>query len=228
MAEKILKQIITDLCALKDGVPGGRQHMDKDCLFIRPTGNPLNLDEWDEMMNREDVDIIQSKLISINKLRVVDEMAYACYTAHSEFNIDGESNDDIAVFSAVFNKILPCDLDDGGEATGDSDDDNVGVMDIEPPTEGYKSHYRGVRWGDGDDNEGWFIHIYLKGEKNIIGPYPTELLAAKKYDRVVIEHRGKNTKVNFPRNTEKLWKVIHIQRSTGRTPDSELPFEVEV
>ena len=161
MAEKILKQIITDLCALKDGAPGGRQHMDKDCLFIRPTGNPLNLEEWDEMMNREDVDIIQSKLISINKLQVVDEMAYACYTAHSEFNIDGESNDDIAVFSAVFNKILPCDLDDGGDATGDSDDDNVGVMDIEPPAEGYKSHYRGVRWGDGDDNEICDIYIVL-------------------------------------------------------------------
>lgn len=225
MAEKILKGIIGDMCSLSNGAPGGREHMDKDCLFIRPTGNPLNLEEWDELMNREDVDITDSKLISINKLHIADEMAYACYTAHSEFNIDGETNDDIAVFSAVFNKVLPNDNEPFETDEVDSDDENVGVMDIEPPVEGYKSNYRGVRWGDGSDNEGWFIHIYLKGVKQIIGPYSTELIAAKKYDIFVLKHRGENTKVNFPKNTTKAWKVIHIQRSTGRTPGSELPFE---
>ena len=42
----------------------------------------------------------KSKLISINKLEIGNDMAYACYTTHSQFN-----NDDIVVLTSIFQKI---------------------------------------------------------------------------------------------------------------------------
>ena len=102
--EDHLRLIIEEITSMKDNKAGGRQHMDEACLFIRPTGNPLTMTQWDEMMNSPDVTMTSSKLISINKLKVLGNMAFACYTTHSQFNYKGTDNDDIAVFTGVFEK----------------------------------------------------------------------------------------------------------------------------
>ena len=99
--ESKLKSIIEELTSLE----GGRHHMHKNCIFIRPTGNPLNMQQWDEMMNSDDVKMTYSKLLTINKLDIVGDMAYACYTSHTKFNFKGTENDDIAVFTGVFKKL---------------------------------------------------------------------------------------------------------------------------
>ena len=43
----------------------------EDVTFVRPTGNPLNKEQWDSMMNNDDVTVDSNKLISINKLIII-------------------------------------------------------------------------------------------------------------------------------------------------------------
>jgi len=102
--ENDLRIIIEEITSLKNNKPGGRNHMVENCVFIRPTGNPLTMTEWDDMMNSPDVTMTSSKLIAINKLKIIGNMAYACYTSHSQFNYKGKDNDDIAVFTGIFEK----------------------------------------------------------------------------------------------------------------------------
>ena len=99
--ETSLRKIIEEITSLD----GGRQHMHENCIFVRPTGNPLNMEQWDQMMNSDDVKMTHSNLVSINKLEIVDNMAYSCYTSHTKFNYKGTENDDVAVFTGVFKKI---------------------------------------------------------------------------------------------------------------------------
>jgi ketosteroid isomerase-like protein len=102
--EEILRSMIEEIATLKDNKAGGRQYMHEDCLFIRPTGNPLTMTQWDAMMNSPYVNMTASSLLAINKLEVEGNMAYACYTTHSQFNYKGIDNDDIAVFTGIFRK----------------------------------------------------------------------------------------------------------------------------
>ena len=81
------------------------KHMGEGCVFIRPTGNPLNKEQWNEMMNNPNVSVEDSKLVSVNKLQVCGDMAFACYTAHNKFNYMGQANDDIAVFTSVLQRV---------------------------------------------------------------------------------------------------------------------------
>ena len=83
----------------------GMKHTHDDCLFIRPTGNPLNMDGWDAMMTNENVRVDSNELVSINKLKVVGDMAYVCYTNHGKFNYMGTENDDIAVLTSVLERV---------------------------------------------------------------------------------------------------------------------------
>jgi ketosteroid isomerase-like protein len=103
--ENEILQIIKDMTSLENNKPKGREHMDNNCLMIRPTGNPLNMEAWDAMINSNNVTLTHSKLVSVNKLIVEGNMAYACYTSHSVFNYKGTDNDDISVFTGVFQKL---------------------------------------------------------------------------------------------------------------------------
>ena len=87
-----------------DGKLGGRDQMRDDCIFIRPTGNPLTMPQWDEMMKSPDVVQKSSKLVKVSKLVVDGNMAYAVYVSHAVFSYKGTDNDDVAVFTAVFQK----------------------------------------------------------------------------------------------------------------------------
>lgn len=101
--EEQVQSIIQDMCDVDYKV--GMQHMHQDCVFIRPSGNPLDKEGWEEMMTNDDVTVESSKLVSVNKLNVVGDMAYVCYTAHGKFTYKGVENNDIAVFTNVLKKV---------------------------------------------------------------------------------------------------------------------------
>ena len=100
-----IEKIINDMVVLRDEKMHGHEHMTDNCHFIRPSGNPLTRQSWIDMMNSPDVKVTHSELIKINKLEVVGDMAYACYTTHGKFNYKGTENDDIAVLTLILRKI---------------------------------------------------------------------------------------------------------------------------
>ena len=100
-----IENIVTDMATLKDGKMQGHKYMTDSCVFIRPSGNPLSKTAWQAMMDSPDVSVTHSSLVAINKVEVVGEMAYACYTTHGQFKYKGTENDDIAVLTAIFEKI---------------------------------------------------------------------------------------------------------------------------
>lgn len=101
--EEQVKSIINDMCNVDYKL--GMQHMHTDCVFIRPSGNPLDRSGWEMMMTATDVKVESNELVSINKLQVCDNMAYVCYTSHGKFNYKGTANDDVAVFTSVLKKV---------------------------------------------------------------------------------------------------------------------------
>ena len=101
--EEKVKDIVNDMCNVDYKV--GMKHMHDDCVFIRPSGNPLNKKGWEEMMTNDDVKVESNELVSINKLNVVGDTAYVCYTTHGKFNYKGTENDDIAVLTSVLQKV---------------------------------------------------------------------------------------------------------------------------
>jgi ketosteroid isomerase-like protein len=98
-----ITQVVKDMCH-KD-YNKGRQYMHKSCLFIRPSGNPLDMDGWDFMMKNPNVKIESNDLLSINKLHINGDMAYVCYTTRGVFNYMGTQNDDVAVLTSILEKI---------------------------------------------------------------------------------------------------------------------------
>ncbi len=98
-----IKEIINDMCNKDHTV--GQKHMHPSCLFIRPTGNPLDMTGWDAMMKNDDVTVEMNDLVEINKLRVCGDMAFVCYTDHGKFTYKGTANDDIAVLSCVLERV---------------------------------------------------------------------------------------------------------------------------
>ena len=98
-----VERVIRDMCH-KDHLVG-MQHMHKDCVFIRPTGNPLDAKGWDAMMMNDDVSVQSSQLQDIHKLTITGNMASVCYSSHAKFEYKGDPNDDVAVFTSVLQKI---------------------------------------------------------------------------------------------------------------------------
>lgn len=98
-----IEDVVKDMCHKDHTV--GMKHMSDDCVFIRPSGNPLDKKTWDEMMTNGDVTVTTSELKSINKLHVVGDMAHVCYTSHGKFTYKGTENDDVAVFTSVIQKV---------------------------------------------------------------------------------------------------------------------------
>lgn len=101
--EEQIKEVVRDMCNKDHRV--GMKHTHGDCLFIRPSGNPLTMEGWDAMMNNDKVNVESNDLVSINKMRIVGDMAYVCYTNHGKFNYMGNENDDIAVLTSVLERV---------------------------------------------------------------------------------------------------------------------------
>lgn len=100
--EEKVEDVVRDMCNVDYKL--GMRHMHDDCVFVRPSGNPLSKKGWEEMMTNDDVNVELQKLVSINKLQVVGDMAYVCYTTHGKFTYKGTENDDIAVLTCVMKK----------------------------------------------------------------------------------------------------------------------------
>lgn len=98
-----IEQIVNDMCNVDYKL--GMQHMSDNCVFVRPSGNPLDKNGWESMMTNDDVNVESSKLVSINKLQIDGNMAFVCYTSHGKFTYKGTPNDDIAVFTSVLQKV---------------------------------------------------------------------------------------------------------------------------
>ena len=101
--EEKVRDIVNDMCNVDYKV--GMKHMHDDCVFIRPSGNPLNKKGWEEMMTNDDVKVESNELVSVNKLSICGSCAYVCYTQHGKFTYKGTENDDIAVFTCVMRKV---------------------------------------------------------------------------------------------------------------------------
>ena len=101
--EDKIKKVIDDMCQVD--YKRGFENMQDDCVFVRPTGNPLTKEDWKNMMNSDDVTIDSNELVSINKMKINGNMAFVCYTTHGKFNYKGTDNDDIAVLSVVLEKV---------------------------------------------------------------------------------------------------------------------------
>ena len=98
-----VEDVVKDMCNKDHNV--GKKHMTEDCVFIRPTGNPLDKVQWKEMMTNDDVSVESGKLVSINKLHVCGDMAFVCYTNHGRFTYKGIDNDDVAVITSVLRRL---------------------------------------------------------------------------------------------------------------------------
>ncbi len=101
--EEKVRDVINDMCQVDYKV--GMKHMHDDCVFIRPSGNPLDKKGWEEMMTNDDVKVESNELVSVNKLSICGCCAYVCYTQHGKFTYKGTENDDIAVFTCVMRKV---------------------------------------------------------------------------------------------------------------------------
>ena len=94
-----IEDVIKAMCNKDHKV--GMRHTSDDCIFIRPTGNPLNMEQWDNMMNNDNVSVDSSELVSINKIKIHGDMAFVVYTNHSKFTYMETENNDVAIFTSV-------------------------------------------------------------------------------------------------------------------------------
>ena len=76
-------------------------------IAIRPSGNPLPYANMKDMWISDDVVATQAKLVSIDSTRVFAGglAAVATYTTHDKFSYKGTPNDDLAVWTAVLEKV---------------------------------------------------------------------------------------------------------------------------
>ena len=69
-----------------------------DFIFVRPSGNPLTLAGFKDMMASPDMQIESSKLLAINATHVGLNSAMISATFHDKFTFKGTPNNDISVF----------------------------------------------------------------------------------------------------------------------------------
>lgn len=113
-AESEIKGIIASM--IKDGIDAGKdaakidachaKYYSADCEVIRPSGNPMSMKMWKEMMLSDDVVATSDELQSVDSVKMIGggNAAVATYVSHAKFTYKGTPNDDIAKFTAVFDK----------------------------------------------------------------------------------------------------------------------------
>jgi len=77
-----------------------------DMLFIRPSGNPLDMAMAKGMWLSDDVVSEANALVSIDTVKVLGcgMAAIATFTAHEKFSYKGNPNDDVVKYSMTFEK----------------------------------------------------------------------------------------------------------------------------
>jgi hypothetical protein len=64
----------------------------------------------------------------------------------------------------------------------------------------YTIRYTGVRQQSWGESPTWIARLKIKGVPAHLGTFSSAEDAARAYDRVAVETRGKGTKTNFPVN----------------------------
>ena len=106
-AEGDLTELVSKYIAMGVGGKQPSQISDlftDDALFIRPTGNPMSMGMYKEMLSNADVNIDSNELLSIDRMDISGDMAYVMFTAHGKFTFKGTPNDDVAVFTMIAKK----------------------------------------------------------------------------------------------------------------------------
>ena len=74
-------------------------------LFIRPSGNPLNAEEFEKMIS---ADVVQEKaeITKIHRLEFLSDGIVLClFTLRSKFTFKGTPNNDLTTVSSIFKKV---------------------------------------------------------------------------------------------------------------------------
>jgi len=83
-----------------------------DMVFIRPSGNPLDLQGFKQMFASGMIKDMTNALVSVDSVKALEaSVAVATYTCRQKFTYDGTTNDDLVKVSLVLHR-------DGGETDG--------------------------------------------------------------------------------------------------------------
>jgi len=95
--------------AWKDGLAAGEwERINKlvapDFRFVRPTGNPLSMAGFEEMMGSPDMAFEMSDILAVNKSHEGADSGFICITSHDRFTFKGTRNDDVCVITFAMAK----------------------------------------------------------------------------------------------------------------------------
>lgn len=76
-----------------------------DFKFVRPSGNPVDAEEYARMFESGDVVVTASKLAKIHKIDVFGDTAFTAFTQMASFTYKGTPNDDVFTVSALLKKM---------------------------------------------------------------------------------------------------------------------------
>ena len=82
------------------------KHATPDFLFIRPSGNPISAEGFEEMMNSGDVVQEKAEITKIHRFELLsDNVAMCIFTLGSKFRYKGNPNDDLPTVTSIFKKV---------------------------------------------------------------------------------------------------------------------------
>ena len=77
-----------------------------DFLFIRPSGNPLDAEGFEQMMTSGDVVQEKAEITKIHRFEFLSENIVMCiFTLGSKFSYKGIPNDDLPTVTSIFKKV---------------------------------------------------------------------------------------------------------------------------
>ena len=77
-----------------------------DFLFIRPSGNPINAEEFEKMMTSGDVIQEKAEITKIHRFEFLsNDVAMCIFTLGSKFSYKGIPNDDLPTVTSIFKKV---------------------------------------------------------------------------------------------------------------------------
>ncbi len=76
-----------------------------DFLFVRPSGNPINACDFEEMWSSGDLVLESAEITKIHRFELFCEDAAMCiFTLGSKFTYKGTPNDDLPTVTSIFKK----------------------------------------------------------------------------------------------------------------------------
>ena len=76
-----------------------------DFLFIRPSGNPISAEGFEEMMNSGDIVQEKAEITKIHRFEFLsDDVAICVFTLGAKFTYKGTLNDDLPTVTSIFKK----------------------------------------------------------------------------------------------------------------------------